>query len=519
MRPKAPVKPNVPMRKFHWNKIEDKNTIKTIWNDLDDQDIKLDGQALEDLFGERKTAAKAAAPAAEKKEKKEDLVKIIEDQKATNIDIALSRLKLSQGVLLDSITTMNSENLTVERLGALIKILPNPEDLAAIQSYEGDPMKLRAAERFILAIVSFPNLNRRLELHLFSLQYEGLLVELEEKVQQVQRANNQLQTNAKFKKLLEVVLAIGNYLNAGTKSGVAYGFKPVTLTKLKGTKSADNKTTLLQYIIVFMKKAYPKQADWIVEFQPAIEAACLIEQTFLQGEVSKMTQRYKQIEQAANSPVADERDTFPKAMSALHKASSPRVAKLETDFKAALKQNETIQTDFGEDKVANWEVFFQVFKQFLDEYNESNAALAAAKEKEEKEAKLLAAKAQREAGKKPGAEPVAPKDEDKKGGEENLVDNVMKSIGGADAAGIREAIRARREPGARGMATMKQPLSPPSSAARIPAPAPSVSSSPAPAPAPAPSSSPSSPAPAPAASAKFGAPRSTPSRAGGKMYD
>jgi len=319
---------------------------------------------------------------------------------------------------------------------------------------------------------------------------------------------------------LEVVLAIGNYLNAGTKSGVAYGFKAATLTKLKGTKSGDNKMTLLQYIIIFMKKSYPKDADWVVEFQPAIEAACVIEQTFLQGEVTKMTQRYKQIEQAANSPASDDRDVFPKAMSALHKASSPRVVKLESDFKSALKHNETLQTDYGEEKVVNWEGFFQIFKQFLDEFNESNAQLVAAKEKEEKEAKLLAAKAQREASRKPGAEPATPKEEDKKGGggEENLVDNVMKSIGG-DAAGIREAIRARREPAASRGVTMKAPLAAPSTAAT---PAPSNPVSPvkaaAPPPATTPTSAPTTPASA-AGGASARAVRTTPSRAGGKMFD
>jgi len=49
--------------------------------------------------------------------------------------------------------------------------------------------------------------------------------------------------------LLQIVLDIGNALNAGTSKGNAVGFKLSTLLKLAELKAADKKTTLLHYVV------------------------------------------------------------------------------------------------------------------------------------------------------------------------------------------------------------------------------------------------------------------------------
>ena len=51
-----------------------------------------------------------------------------------------------------------------------------------------------------------------------------------------------------MKKVIEYALAIGNYLNGGSNKGAAWGFKVDGLNKLIGTKTLDNKSTLLHYM-------------------------------------------------------------------------------------------------------------------------------------------------------------------------------------------------------------------------------------------------------------------------------
>lgn len=67
----------------------------------------------------------------------------------------------------------------------------------------------------------------------------------------------------KFKKLLEVILAIGNYLNAGTQKGLALAFKLNTLLLLGDLKSTiTHKITLLHYFVKFLELKYPETLDW-----------------------------------------------------------------------------------------------------------------------------------------------------------------------------------------------------------------------------------------------------------------
>ena len=58
----------------------------------------------------------------------------------------------------------------------------------------------------------------------------------------------QVRSSKALKQVIEYALAIGNYLNGGTNKGAAWGFKVDSLNKLIGTKTLDNKSTLLHYM-------------------------------------------------------------------------------------------------------------------------------------------------------------------------------------------------------------------------------------------------------------------------------
>ena len=61
-------------------------------------------------------------------------------------------------------------------------------------------------------------------------------------------AIRRLRKSGKFTKLLELVLCIGNILNAGHNKGQSFGFDIDFLPKLRDTKTADNSQTMLHFI-------------------------------------------------------------------------------------------------------------------------------------------------------------------------------------------------------------------------------------------------------------------------------
>ena len=71
-------------------------------------------------------------------------------------------------------------------------------------------------------------------------------------------ACSELRESEPFSKMLQAVLELGNYLNAGTQRGAAAGFKLDTLLKLADVKGVDRKTSLLQFVIQQLQKDEPR---------------------------------------------------------------------------------------------------------------------------------------------------------------------------------------------------------------------------------------------------------------------
>lgn len=70
----------------------------------------------------------------------------------------------------------------------------------------------------------------------------------------VTEASKEVFRSKKLKKLLEIVLAFGNYMNRGQR-GNASGFKLISLNKIIDTKSSINKNvTLLHYLLETFEK-------------------------------------------------------------------------------------------------------------------------------------------------------------------------------------------------------------------------------------------------------------------------
>lgn len=73
-----------------------------------------------------------------------------------------------------------------------------------------------------------------------------------------------MKSSKKFRSVLEIVLAFGNYLNS-SKRGPAYGFKLQSLDTLLDTKSSDKRICLLHYIVMTISQKFPHLMDFDTE--------------------------------------------------------------------------------------------------------------------------------------------------------------------------------------------------------------------------------------------------------------
>jgi len=91
------------------------------------------------------------------------------------------------------------------------------------------------------------------EQRLRSLVYKKKFVtwtsEVEGRTKVVMEASREVARSRRLRKLLEIVLALGNYMNKGAR-GNAFGFRLSSLNRLADTKSSSVRgTTLLHYIV------------------------------------------------------------------------------------------------------------------------------------------------------------------------------------------------------------------------------------------------------------------------------
>lgn len=104
------------------------------------------------------------------------------------------------------------------------------------------------ADAFLMSLLDVPLLSERLQGMLLMRTFNEEAGELGPQLHDILHASKTLRHNNSFHKLLEVVLLVGNYMNASNNKKGAFGFKLSFLDKLKNTKTVDNKQTLLHFI-------------------------------------------------------------------------------------------------------------------------------------------------------------------------------------------------------------------------------------------------------------------------------
>ena len=86
-------------------------------------------------------------------------------------------------------------------------------------------------------------------------------------IEMVNNAVVELKKSAKFTKILHVVLVLGNYMNGGYFGGAGKGYKLQSLLRLRDTKTADNKSNLLEHLIHLLEENDKNKGTTLSQWQ------------------------------------------------------------------------------------------------------------------------------------------------------------------------------------------------------------------------------------------------------------
>jgi dishevelled associated activator of morphogenesis len=94
-----------------------------------------------------------------------------------------------------------------------------------------------------------PHYEQRLRSLHYKKRFAVTVNDLSPRINNVMEASREVARSRRLRKLLELVLALGNYMNRGAR-GNASGFRLASLNRLADTKSSSAKgTTLLHYLV------------------------------------------------------------------------------------------------------------------------------------------------------------------------------------------------------------------------------------------------------------------------------
>eukprot|EP01111_Echinosteliopsis_oligospora_P017871 TRINITY_DN7913_c0_g1_i1.p1 TRINITY_DN7913_c0_g1~~TRINITY_DN7913_c0_g1_i1.p1 ORF type:complete len:1046 (-),score=339.10 TRINITY_DN7913_c0_g1_i1:117-3254(-) len=465
-KPAAPAKPPGPVPKvkmvqFNWKKLGTNVSAEdTFWGKATDKinDIKGEFDTLEELFGAKKPAAKPTDGAAAEDSKapaKPTVVSLLDPKRTQAISIFLSRVKLSNRDIKEAILNMDSSRVAIEDLKNLLKNVPTAEEIEMLKSYQDDVSQLGKPEHFFLEIMDIPRLSAKLESFIFMLQFNTQADELMPDILTIKNASISLKNSQKLAKILELVLAVGNYINGGTFRGGLTGFKLESLLAMSDMKSpADPKLSLAGFFARLLREKYPDLLNFYSDIS-AVDQAKRISLQTITAEVASLKKSLRATMAEAEASKTDEYGIVAGILNKFLVDTTINFETLEQEATEAQTSFTDVVTFYGEDpKTTTPEEFFALISKFGAVIEQAHKDAATEKERQEKESKRAAAAAQKKstvAGKitSPSAAAAAAA-ELMKGNEDStgIMDNLASDLKGDMIKNTIKAARIRA-PGAR----------------------------------------------------------------------
>ncbi|XP_038630931.1 protein diaphanous homolog 2 isoform X4 [Scyliorhinus canicula] len=342
------------------------------------------------------TEEKKSAPI--KKKVKE--LKILDPKTAQNLSIFLGSYRIAYEEIKHIILEVDEEKLSEPMIQNLVRYLPEQKELNTLSQFKDEYDDLCEPEQFGVVMSTVKLLQPRLNNILFKLQFEEYLNNIRPDIMNVTIACEEVKKSDNFTKILELVLLVGNYMNAGSRNAQTFGFKISYLCKLKDTKSIDQKATLMHFLAEITEEKYPDILKFTDEISH-IDSASKVSDQNLKSSLDAMEKQIQRLENDINKfpEPEDEHDKFVEKMSSFAKHAREQYEKLSNMYGNMMKLYKGLGEYFVFDpKVVSIDDFFTDLKNFRSMFLEALKENIKKREMEEKikRAKLAKEKAERE---------------------------------------------------------------------------------------------------------------------------
>ncbi|KAF3688240.1 Formin-like protein 2 Formin -like proteiny 2 domain-containing protein 2 [Channa argus] len=381
---KKPIQTKFRMPVLNWVALKPSQINGTVFNDIDDEAIlqDLNVEEFEELF-----KTKAQGPAVDLTISRQKLpqkapskVSLLDANRAKNLAITLRKAGQGPEVICRAIQMFDLRMVRVDFVECLMRFLPTEAEVKLLRQYERDRKPQEALsdeDRFMMQFSRIERLSQRMSIMTFMGNFSDNVQMLTPQLHAIIAASVSIKSSQKLKKILEIILALGNYMNS-SKRGAVYGFKLQSLDlvtqthintnnmlrcvqNLLETKSTDRKQTLLHYIANVVREKYPAACLFYNELHYVDKAAAVSLENVLCDvkELQRgMELTWREFSVQHNATLKD--------FISRHES---RLQKLQEDARIAQDAFEDAVKFFGESsKTMPPSVYFPIFVRFIKAY-------------------------------------------------------------------------------------------------------------------------------------------------------
>ncbi|KAL3879958.1 hypothetical protein ACJMK2_032234 [Sinanodonta woodiana] len=378
--------PNCKMKTLSWNKIPQfAFSDSSVWVDVlkMKDDVNVEYKRLEEWFSQKVN---------DKKEEKADdktlrrlssntEITLLDPKRSMNVNIFLKQLRKPNEEVIELIKKGDARAFGVEKLKGLLKILPQPDEVELIQSYEGDIDKLGPAERFYHEMLQVKAFKLRLESMLLRVDFNSQIGAIRPNIQILNSVCRKLHDNPSLKSFLRLVLHAGNFINKGSSAGNAIGFRIGSLNKLVMMKSSIPRMTLLHHLV---EEAERQHKDALAFVDDLLELLQKASRFTLEGLIAEFTQVKSNVQRLKSQIEHADKEVQDQCLDFMEEVEGD-VGDLEEGIDRVKKLASRLAVHFCENENSfKLDEFLDTFREFCEKVKSCQQDLESRKEQEEK---------------------------------------------------------------------------------------------------------------------------------------
>lgn len=324
---------------------------------------------------------------------------LLDHKRLRNLAITRRKLAIEPIEVARSVNNFDLQILDAENVEILLRVLPTAEEIKAYKDYEmtQKPIdQLTEEDKFLIQLSKIERLSQKLQIMSFMANFKESMDLLSPSLTTVIAASKSVKEARCFHKVLEIVLAFGNYMNSGKRGGV-YGFKLQSLDVLPFLKAPGSKTfTLLHAIALSLREKYPELIKFQQELKFVEKASAISLDAVLAdfNELEKLMELTKK-ECALRVP------EVPQVLSQFLGQAESKLNDLKTNTKVAQESFRSCVEFYGESsKGTTTSSFFTILMNFNKHFQQAD---------EENEARKKAEALQQSLNKRAASGPGSPK--------------------------------------------------------------------------------------------------------------